>query len=330
MHITAIDDHNHINYTRRKQQKSGKSIRIKVFRYAISTTAQPQQRSSPRPKKSPVSRLLSLSCFPIPSSFPELETARYLHDNEMDASTIIAIGIIFMLLCIFGTLAGLLVYLGIFREILVNVGKPPLRKFRGFYKFARGDYKDSGSIFESINKLAPELRTFGVYYDDPSKTLPNHRRYIVGAIAEEDGVPCVEDQGRLKELEEALKSSGFKETDFPEVSAAVFADFPWRTGFSVYIAINRVYSALKAFIKEKSLEAGPFIELYDKPNELISFIAPLDKQDEFFVLECLETNDDEDFENLSPESGNDEEDDRNDGGEHSAREESAQEEEEEE
>ena len=39
-----------------------------------------------------------------------------------------------MLLCIFGTVGALLVYLGIFREILVNVGKPPLRKFRGFYK----------------------------------------------------------------------------------------------------------------------------------------------------------------------------------------------------
>lgn len=266
------------------------------------------------------------SSFPIPSSFPELQETRYLHSNGMDASTIIAIAIIVMLLCIFGTLGGLLVYLGIFREILVNVGKPPLRKFRGFYKFVRGDYKDSGALFESINKLAPELRTFGIYYDDPEKTLPNHRRYIVGAIAEEDGKQCIEDQGRLNEVEQALKDSGFKETDFPEATNAVFADFPWRTGFSVYIAINKVYSALKNFVKEKSLEAGPYIELYDKENELISFIAPLDKQDEFYVLECLETNDDDDeFENLSPESGNDEEEEER-SGDRSAREDSAQEE----
>jgi len=229
-----------------------------------------------------------------------------------------------VLLSIFGTLGALLIYLGIFREILVHVGKPPLRKFRGFYKFKRGEYKDSGSLFEDVNKLASELRTFGIYYDDPEKTLPNQRRYIVGVIAEEDGKPCIEDSDRRKEAEQALKNGGFKETDFPEAENAVFAEFPWRTGFSVYIAINRVYTALKSFVKEKSLIVGPHIELYDKPNELIHFIAPLDKQEEFYVLECLETTDEDDeFENLTPESGNDEEQ-----GDASAKEESAQEEDE--
>ena len=40
----------------------------------------------------------------------------------------------FVLLCIFGTVGGFLFYLGMFREILVSVGKPPLRKARIFYK----------------------------------------------------------------------------------------------------------------------------------------------------------------------------------------------------
>lgn len=247
----------------------------------------------------------------MPSRFPDYDGS-YREAAEMDASSIIAVGIIFMLLCIFGTLAGLLVYLGIFREILVNVGKPPVKKFRGFYKFARGDYKDSGILFEEVNKLAADLRTFGIYYDDPQKTSPNQRRYIVGSIAEENGCPCIDDQERLKEVETALMDAGFKSIDFPEATNAVFSDFPWRTGFSVYIAINRVYSTLKNFVKEKGLEVGPYIELYDKPHELIHFIAPLDKQDQFYVLECLESNDEDDeFENLSPESGNDDERDEN-------------------
>ena len=79
---------------------------------------------------------------------------------------------------------------------------------------------------------------------------------------EEDGKACIEDQGRLKEVEQALVNGGFKEIDFPDVENAVFADFPWRTGFSVYIAVNRVYSALKNFVKvtEKSYsKVSPFL-----------------------------------------------------------------------
>jgi hypothetical protein len=81
------------------------------------------------------------------------------------------------------------------------------------------------------------------------QTSPNQRRYIVGSIVEENGQACIADEGRLKEVESALKDAGFKAIDFPEVENAVFADFPWRTGFSVYIAINRVYSVLKNFVK---------------------------------------------------------------------------------
>ena len=48
--------------------------------------------------------------------------------------------------------------------------------------------------------------------------------------------------------------------------------------------------------------------MYDAKSEKIHFIAPLDKQDQFYVLECLEAanEDEEDFDDLSPESGNDE------------------------
>lgn len=37
------------------------------------------------------------------------------------------------------------------------------------FQFARGDYKESGALYEEANKLAPGLRTFGVYYDDPNE-----------------------------------------------------------------------------------------------------------------------------------------------------------------
>ena len=37
------------------------------------------------------------------------------------------------------------------------------------FQFKRGDYKDSGTLFEETSKLAPQLRTFGVYYDNPEE-----------------------------------------------------------------------------------------------------------------------------------------------------------------
>ncbi|XP_055353328.1 testis-expressed protein 264 homolog [Paramacrobiotus metropolitanus] len=222
----------------------------------------------------------------------------------MDASTIIAVAIIFMLIAIFGTVAFLLAYLGAFREILINVGKPPVKKFRGYYKFARGDYKESGSLFEETSKLAPDLRTFGIYYDDPEKTPFASRRYIVGTIVEEDGVPGVEDSEKLKQFEQALKEHGYKEVEIPSVENAAFVTFPWRTNFSIFIAVNRVYPAFSNFIKEKRLDHGPFLEVYDRPAEAIHFATPLEKFDDLYVLDCLEANNDEDYEDLSPESAN--------------------------
>ncbi|GAU93677.1 hypothetical protein RvY_05576 [Ramazzottius varieornatus] len=245
----------------------------------------------------------------LPSRLPYPWEGNQHRAGIMDLSGILAMAIMFVLVCIFGTIGGLLFYLGMFKEILVNVGKPPIRKARIFYKFARGDYKESGALFEELNKLAPGLRSLGVYYDDPEKTSPMGRRYIIGSILEENGVPGLEDRERLKEIEDALKAGGFKETELPEAENAVSADFPWRTGFSVYIAVNRVYGVLNNFVKEKRLDVGPYVELYDAKAEKIHFFAPLDKQDQFYVLECLEAanEDDEDFDDLSPESGNDEE-----------------------
>jgi len=224
----------------------------------------------------------------------------------MDASAVIAIAIMTLLLTIFGTIGGLLFYLGMFRKILINVGKPPVKKFRGYYKFARGDYKESGDLYEEVNKLAPELKTFGIYYDDPEKTPSAGRRYIVGSIIEEDGVLCIENEERLKEVEKALSEGGFKESEIPGVESAAFAEFPFRTNFSVWIAVNRVYAALSSFLKEKRLDHGPFLEIYDRTGETMLFMTPLEKFDDFYVLECLEANGDEDFEDLSPESATEE------------------------
>lgn len=75
------------------------------------------------------------------------------------------------------------------------------------------------------------------------------RRYIVGSIIEEDGSPALKDVDRLKQLEEALRNAGFKDSEFPGVQNAAFVEFPWRTSFSVWIAVNRVYGALHNFLK---------------------------------------------------------------------------------
>lgn len=45
--------------------------------------------------------------------------------------------------------------------------RPDIREVQIAYKFARGPYKESGTLFTEVHTLLPEYRTLGVYYDDP-------------------------------------------------------------------------------------------------------------------------------------------------------------------
>jgi len=88
---------------------------------------------------------------------------------RMDPSTILFIGIAAISLSILATLFFYAVHCGLLCDITVGTGKPAVKSLTIAYKFARGPYKDCGSIFTEACSLAPSLRTVGVYYDDPRK-----------------------------------------------------------------------------------------------------------------------------------------------------------------
>lgn len=70
----------------------------------------------------------------------------------------------------------------------------------------------------------------------------------------------------------------------PPITCCLHSWFPFTSTFSVILAINRVYPALRAEIQEKRLEAGPAIEIYT--SDRIYFLMPLENQTAFFVPEC--------------------------------------------
>ena len=57
----------------------------------------------------------------------------------------------------------------------------------------------------------------------------------------------------------------------------VVIEFPFKTIASIIIGIRRVYPELKDYMKKNKYKNVPIMELYDKPNEKILYIAPIKK-----------------------------------------------------
>ncbi len=77
--------------------------------------------------------------------------------------------IIGMLILILVTVFVYFVYSGLFHTVEIRTGKPPVKALRVAYKYAVGPYKNCGPLFTEVTKAAPDLRCFGLYYDDPAK-----------------------------------------------------------------------------------------------------------------------------------------------------------------
>lgn len=197
------------------------------------------------------------------------------------------------------TLFVLIVYSGIFENVTVGTGKPPIGEVTIAYKFARGPYKEAGQLCSDISLLAPSNghRVVCIYYDNP-KVVPSHKlRYAVGGVLSEDGSP--EDE----EFKKKLLDEGYKVTKLPSVSFAVSTFFPYKSTLSIFMAIFKVYPALDSYIEEHRLCAHPMLEIYD--TDKIHFMAPLAKQSEFYVEEAeedsgLNLDDTEDAESEAP------------------------------
>ncbi|NWI57622.1 TX264 protein, partial [Calyptomena viridis] len=189
---------------------------------------------------------------------------------------LIAALIVLLLLTVFG----FVVYSGLFTEVVVSAGSPPVGTMTLAYKFRVGPYGESGQLFTDGGSISSKLCSIGVYYDNPHTVSPEKCRFAIGRILSE---------GDAKPSEEQIKrfqKYGFKIFTFPAPSHVVMATFPFTTPLSIHLAVNRVHPALDTYIKERKLCAHPRIEIYKQDR--IYFVCPLARQGDFYVPEMKE------------------------------------------
>lgn len=178
------------------------------------------------------------------------------------------------------TVFGFVVYSGLFTEVVVSAGSPPVGNMTLAYKFRVGPYGESGQLFTDGCSISSKLCSIGVYYDNPHTVSPEKCRFAIGRILSE---------GDAKPSEEQIKrfqKYGFKIFSFPAPSHVVMATFPFTTPLSIHLAVNRVHPALDTYIKERKLCAHPRIEIYKQDR--IYFVCPLARQGDFYVPEMKE------------------------------------------
>ncbi|NXG53870.1 TX264 protein, partial [Psilopogon haemacephalus] len=178
------------------------------------------------------------------------------------------------------TVFGFVVYSGLFTEVVVSAGSPPVGSITLAYKFRVGPYGESGQLFTDGCSISSKLCSIGVYYDNPHTVSPEKCRFAIGRILSE---------GDAKPSEEQIKrfqKYGFKIFSFPAPSHVVMATFPFTTPLSIHLAVNRVHPALDTYIKERKLCAHPRIEIYKEDR--IYFVCPLARQGDFYVPEMKE------------------------------------------
>ncbi|KAI5093682.1 testis-expressed protein 264-like isoform X1 [Silurus meridionalis] len=169
------------------------------------------------------------------------------------------------------------VYSGLLTKIHISTGSSPVKSITVAYKYREGPYRESGLLFAESCKIAPELPTVGVFYDDPKKVPGPECRCAVGSILSEG------DQRPSAELQELYEKLGFRIFTFPEVTHVVSSCFPYRTRLSIILGVYRVYPQLACYIKDRKLCAHPFLEIYR--NRLIYYMSPLARQGDFYVPE---------------------------------------------
>lgn len=82
--------------------------------------------------------------------------------------------LIFLLILFFISVCYFLVHSGLFAPVEIRAQRPSFGSLRVAYKFARGPYKNAGHLFTEAHSLIPELKTIGIYYDDPQQVFHIH------------------------------------------------------------------------------------------------------------------------------------------------------------
>jgi hypothetical protein len=67
------------------------------------------------------------------------------------------------------TVVAVIVYSGLFTEVNIKTGSPPIKNVTIAYKLHKGPYKDCGAAFTETVSIGPKLNTIRVSYDDPTE-----------------------------------------------------------------------------------------------------------------------------------------------------------------
>ncbi|KAM9410729.1 testis-expressed protein 264 homolog [Pholidichthys leucotaenia] len=188
--------------------------------------------------------------------------------------------IIVLLVCLVVTVGGLLLYSGLFTEVVIKTGPPPIRNVTIAYKFKEGPYKECGAAYTETCSIGPKLNSIAVFYDCPKERPPEKCRYVVGSVL------CEGEEKPDEDLQKLYEKFGFKVFSLPEVSHAVTTNFPCTTPLSHILGPYRVYPELSSYIEERKLCAFPTIEICT--SDIIKYMVPLSRQTDFFVPEMKE------------------------------------------
>lgn len=181
----------------------------------------------------------------------------------MKKALLIILGILFVLII------GYLIYSGVF--VSVNVIEKSVGPYQLVFKEHKGDYKDSAKVANEIyytllNDYKIEtFKGFGIYYDDPVEVKKKDLRSEVGVILEK------KDYFKINKIKKKFKVKRLNRIN------SVVAELPFKTRASVILGIIKVYPAFKKYMKEKKYKQNYSIEIYDVPNQKITYLIPIKK-----------------------------------------------------
>lgn len=167
-----------------------------------------------------------------------------------------------------------LTYYGLFAK--VTIVEQEVGDFWLLYEKHVGDYKDVGPVIDSIySRLLGEdgiatSRGFGIYYDDPKKVEKKNLRSIAGCILDK------QDEDKIDYLQ-----TNYQIKTFP-ASKSVIVVFPYKGIPSIFLGVLKVYPKLAEYLAQKKYPPVPVMEIYDRPNEKIVYVAPVNVDKKVF------------------------------------------------
>jgi len=175
---------------------------------------------------------------------------------------------------LFIVLISVLTYYGMFAT--VTISEQETGSFWLVYEKYIGDYKNVGPV---MTKLSNELkqkesieasRGFGLYYDNPQEVAKDKLRSLIGCILDE------KDANKAQGLQ-----AKYNVKHYP-ASKSVVASFPFRGHPSIFVGIFKVYPKIFSYLKDHNYTPVPMMELYDLPNNKITYIGSVNLPKLFF------------------------------------------------